>query len=375
MDKIYKDIEQVVLCGIIKEAKKVESSIIKKAIFSSPDKIEELYKKAFKDTDRWKKYWESLTEGAEHKITKCMEKVKSWVDNPGAFCRALAEKVGYEPQRKKKSSVSDLAIIPTLIEKYGEEMLEEKLKDTVLTSFDNEFTYEEFKQEAEKAIEDFAEDFGVEAVEEVAKSGSIERAIILLSVALKNRSTKLAKQALAKLIENPDFFEVYKELSKARRIESAAYSLTKGIVSTASFRKALKDFVNTEVNIDLTLDKEQMKVVKEILSGYKLPENEKMLEELPDKSIALYVYAQTMNPFGSNPSANESPDVTQEGNVNRADQGGAGGNQTQNIEETDAYKKCIESASGVLDNDYVKNMCRNIVQQSFQSAESTSTQA
>jgi hypothetical protein len=47
--------------------------------------------------DSAKKFWESLTGDRKHKITKCIEKMKGDVDDPGAFCASLAREVGYEP--------------------------------------------------------------------------------------------------------------------------------------------------------------------------------------------------------------------------------------------------------------------------------------
>ncbi len=42
-----------------------------------------------------KQYWESLTGEVTHKVTKCIEKLKGseGVDDPGAFCAALADKM------------------------------------------------------------------------------------------------------------------------------------------------------------------------------------------------------------------------------------------------------------------------------------------
>jgi hypothetical protein len=41
--------------------------------------------------------WDSLTRGATHKISACMNKVDGHVDNPGAYCKSLADEVGYKP--------------------------------------------------------------------------------------------------------------------------------------------------------------------------------------------------------------------------------------------------------------------------------------
>jgi hypothetical protein len=58
-----------------------------------------------KKADKWKtmpegwtrksrrEFWESLTGDAENKVTECMEKMKDHVDDPGAFCAALKDRV------------------------------------------------------------------------------------------------------------------------------------------------------------------------------------------------------------------------------------------------------------------------------------------
>jgi hypothetical protein len=46
-----------------------------------------------------KKWWNTATKGTEHKKTKCMEKIKGKVSNPGAFCNWLAGIVGYKPSK------------------------------------------------------------------------------------------------------------------------------------------------------------------------------------------------------------------------------------------------------------------------------------
>lgn len=42
-----------------------------------------------------KSFWEALTGAAKHKVTKCIEKMKEsgGVDDPGAFCASLADKM------------------------------------------------------------------------------------------------------------------------------------------------------------------------------------------------------------------------------------------------------------------------------------------
>jgi len=63
--------------------------------------------KKVKKADRWydmpegwdagsrEKFWDSLTGDATHKITKCIEQMTGKVSDPGAFCGALASRVGY----------------------------------------------------------------------------------------------------------------------------------------------------------------------------------------------------------------------------------------------------------------------------------------
>lgn len=49
------------------------------------------------DPKKGKEWWDSVTNGKTHKITACMEAAKDFADSPGAFCKALAEDVGYDP--------------------------------------------------------------------------------------------------------------------------------------------------------------------------------------------------------------------------------------------------------------------------------------
>jgi hypothetical protein len=72
--------------------------------------------------DKWKKMpkgwtdesrakmWQSLVGDSEHKVTECIRKMDGKVDNPGAFCAALADRVeGPEwRKRKKKAAATDL---------------------------------------------------------------------------------------------------------------------------------------------------------------------------------------------------------------------------------------------------------------------------
>ncbi len=40
-----------------------------------------------------KKFWSSLTGDEKHKVTECMAKMEGHVDDTGAFCGSLADKV------------------------------------------------------------------------------------------------------------------------------------------------------------------------------------------------------------------------------------------------------------------------------------------
>jgi hypothetical protein len=62
--------------------------------------------KGWTDKSR-KQFWESLTGESEHKVTVCMEKMKGKVDNTGAFCASLADRVlGTTKWRGKKAKAA-----------------------------------------------------------------------------------------------------------------------------------------------------------------------------------------------------------------------------------------------------------------------------
>lgn len=50
------------------------------------------------DPEKGKAWWDSVTSGKTHKIKACMDAAKSFADDPGAFCGALANEVGYKPE-------------------------------------------------------------------------------------------------------------------------------------------------------------------------------------------------------------------------------------------------------------------------------------
>jgi hypothetical protein len=45
-----------------------------------------------------KELWASLTGSAQHKLSACMNRVEGHVDNPGSYCKSLADEVGYKPE-------------------------------------------------------------------------------------------------------------------------------------------------------------------------------------------------------------------------------------------------------------------------------------
>jgi hypothetical protein len=56
------------------------------------------------------KFWETMTGDVKHKVTKCIKEMDGKIDDPGAFCASLADKVEGKDWRSKKSAVhSDVA--------------------------------------------------------------------------------------------------------------------------------------------------------------------------------------------------------------------------------------------------------------------------
>lgn len=64
------------------------------------------------------KFWESLTGENKHKVTKCIKDMEGKVDDPGAFCASLADKVmGPEWRSKKAGFPPELFLFEDAIEK------------------------------------------------------------------------------------------------------------------------------------------------------------------------------------------------------------------------------------------------------------------
>lgn len=56
--------------------------------------------------DSVEKFWSSLTGEAKHKVTKCIERMSDKMDDPGAFCASLADKVDPGWRSRKKAAAT-----------------------------------------------------------------------------------------------------------------------------------------------------------------------------------------------------------------------------------------------------------------------------
>lgn len=66
------------------------------------------------DSDSRKKFWESLTGDNKHKVTKCISEMDGKVDDPGAFCASLADRVMGKDWRSKKADLVGKVLTSTL---------------------------------------------------------------------------------------------------------------------------------------------------------------------------------------------------------------------------------------------------------------------
>ena len=53
-------------------------------------------------------FWETLTGGVKHKVTKCIKEMEGKFDDPGAFCASLADKVEGPKWRSRRGSLAQL---------------------------------------------------------------------------------------------------------------------------------------------------------------------------------------------------------------------------------------------------------------------------
>ena len=59
--------------------------------------------KGWTDESR-KKFWDSLVGDVKHKVTKCIKQMDGKVDDPGAFCAALADRVEGKEWRNRDAA-------------------------------------------------------------------------------------------------------------------------------------------------------------------------------------------------------------------------------------------------------------------------------
>lgn len=91
-------------------AEEFEKKAIEREIEKSAKK-----KKEKKKGKQWKKmpkgwksksresYYDSLVGDEEHPVTKCIDKMEDHIDNPGAFCASLKDRVKGKGWRKKEN--------------------------------------------------------------------------------------------------------------------------------------------------------------------------------------------------------------------------------------------------------------------------------
>lgn len=349
VSKLYKYLLDLDVCKYVKEAKLLENQV-KLASLSSNDPIEELYKRAFKESERekWEKMWKSLTEGAVHKITKCMEKMKGKVDNPGAYCKALADFVGYTPERKKKSSIIyDVQMFPRNLYsylKFGGNIPSINYEG----GSEGEFSYS--FDELLNIVKSASNDIGLnldyietEVLSSDNEEESIAKLAFFLSAIFKVHSLNLYDSL--KQIKRADFSLAKDIVYGYEKYKYASASFSRIVMMSKYRDEILKEYINDKVNVDLSLNDEESQEIAKFVLGTRVGRD--FLRNGLDKFSALYMYAQTVTPTGTTNITGQPAD-----------------NQTQNvaIEDKPEYKKCMEQASGVFDQEYAKEMCKEITQ-------------
>jgi hypothetical protein len=78
--------------------------------------------------DSVKKFWDSLTGDNKHKVTKCIKQMDGKVDDPGAFCASLADKVLGPEWRSKKGNGDMLQYYADNPDKLAEKQKRDKAK-------------------------------------------------------------------------------------------------------------------------------------------------------------------------------------------------------------------------------------------------------
>jgi len=82
-------------------------SELRQMLAGEGDKWEKM-PKGWTDESR-KKFWGTLTGGVKHKVTKCIKQMGGKVDDPGAFCAALADRVEGSKWRSESREAAKLA--------------------------------------------------------------------------------------------------------------------------------------------------------------------------------------------------------------------------------------------------------------------------
>jgi len=93
----------------LRQAKKAGESLLNKLASSRTAAKWETKPKGWTDESR-KKFWNSLTGDVKHKVTKCMKQMEGKVDDPGAFCASLADRVEGKGWRSERASSIEQAL-------------------------------------------------------------------------------------------------------------------------------------------------------------------------------------------------------------------------------------------------------------------------
>lgn len=93
-------IRATVLFGVDKPEQVIEA--VRNRTAAQGDKWQKL-PKGWTEESR-KKFWNTLTGDVKHKVTKCMKQMEGKVDDPGAFCAALADRVEGKEWRSERSA-------------------------------------------------------------------------------------------------------------------------------------------------------------------------------------------------------------------------------------------------------------------------------
>ena len=122
-----------------------ENPEVRKALFAlRVDAAWESLPKGWTDESA-KKFWDSLTGEAKHKVTKCIEKMKGNMDDPGAFCASLADLVdpGWRSRRASSEEIFPKALA-SILEKWFRQAFKGsrfKIQDVTVSYKDSSLSY------------------------------------------------------------------------------------------------------------------------------------------------------------------------------------------------------------------------------------------